>query len=871
MQSAKEIRKSFLDFFEEKGHKIVSSAPLVVKNDPTLMFINAGMNPFKDIFLGYGKIESPRVADTQKCLRVSGKHNDLDEVGYDTYHHTLFEMLGNWSFGDYFKEEAINWAWELLTDVYKLDKDRLYATVFEGDKADGTKFDQEAFDFWKKHLPEDRIINGNKKDNFWEMGDVGPCGPCSELHIDLRPDAERKEISGRDLVNEDHPQVIEIWNLVFMQFNRKADGSLEDLPSKHVDTGMGFERLVRAIQKKTSNYDTDVFLPILDKIESLTGFVYGKEEKIDIAMRVVADHCRAIIFSIADGQLPSNNGAGYVIRRILRRASRYGYTYLNQSEGFIYQLVDVLVKEMGEFFPELTKQKDLITKVIQEEEGTFLKNLAKGISLLENEMKNTKGKQISGKQAFVLYDTYGFPIDLTELIAAEAGFTIDLEEYKKERKAQQDRGRKATSMTTEDWVTVQESDDEYFFSGYDQLEDEVKILSYRKVVQNKKEIFQLLVNRSPFYAEGGGQVGDKGKLVSEEEELPIFDTKKENNQIVLYTNKEPKNPNIVFKAIVHADKRQSTACNHSATHLLHYALREVLGKHVEQKGSLVNSDNLRFDFSHFSKVTPEEIVEIETMVNNLVLQGLPLQEERETTIDEAKAKGAMALFGEKYGDKVRTIQFGNSIELCGGIHVQNTSDIFMFKITMETSVAAGIRRIEAITQRKALDFLNKEKSLLDGLRAELKNPKDILKTLQQNNAELSALRKEVESLKREKAQQLEKSLESSVNELNGMNVFAGIVPLDAGSLKSIAFSMERKFDNFIGLFASKEGGKPTLTIIINKDLAVAKDLNAGKMVRDLGKFIQGGGGGQAHFATAGGKKVDGLQEAVNTFVNIISQ
>ncbi|MCT4665695.1 MAG: alanine--tRNA ligase [Flavobacteriales bacterium] len=868
MLSAKDIRAKYLEYFEAKGHKIVPSAPLVIKNDPTLMFINAGMNPFKDIFLGNSEIKNPRIADTQKCLRVSGKHNDLDEVGYDTYHHTLFEMLGNWSFGDYFKEEAIEWAWDLLTNVFALSKDRLYVTVFEGDQKDGTAFDQEAYDFWKKWIPEDRIINGNKKDNFWEMGEVGPCGPCSEIHIDLRSDKERKEVDGKGLVNEDHPQVIEIWNLVFMQFNRKANGSLVDLPNKHVDTGMGFERLVRAIQNKTSNYDTDVFIPILNKIEEISGFKYGKEEKIDIAMRVIADHCRAIAFTIADGQLPSNNGAGYVIRRILRRAVRYGYTYLNLNEAFIYQLVEVLDQEMGAFFPELKQQRTLVEKVIKEEETTFLRTLSKGIQLLDEALAKAKEKTLDGKEAFVLYDTFGFPIDLTQLIAQEKGFEVDMEGFQKYLKIQKDTARNATAISTEDWIEILPAQ-ETEFVGYDSLTSESKILSYRKTIQKKKEIYQIVLDKTPFYAEGGGQVGDKGMLVSDEEELPIFDTKKENNLWIHFTNKAPKNPQATFKAVVHDSKRQATACNHTATHLLHLALREVLGSHVEQKGSLVNADYLRFDFSHFSKVTEDELEQIEAKVNEMILQSLPLQEDRTATLLEAKARGAMALFGEKYGDTVRTIQFGDSIELCGGIHVKNSADIMLFKIKLETSVAAGVRRIEAISQTTAIAFLNKEKSLLDELRQSLKNPKDLLKAVVSQQTELSALRKEVEGLKKEKAQQLEQSINASVIEKDGYKFLAEVVDLDPASIKSMAFSLERKNAPFCGLFASKQGNKPSLTIVISKDLAAEKDWNAGTMVRTLGKHIQGGGGGQAHFATAGGKNPNGIEDALKAFIEIV--
>ncbi|MGB0869762.1 MAG: alanine--tRNA ligase [Flavobacteriales bacterium] len=869
MLTATEIRQKFLQFFEEKQHKIVPSAPLVLKNDPTLMFVNAGMNPFKDIFLGHGKIVAPRIADSQKCLRVSGKHNDLDEVGYDTYHHTLFEMLGNWSFGDYFKEEAISWAWELLTDVFKLDKDRLYVSVFEGDKKDGTAFDQEAKSIWMKFIDESRIVNGNKKDNFWEMGDVGPCGPCSEIHVDLRSNEERAKVDGFSLVNEDHPQVIEIWNLVFMQFNRKANGQLEELPNKHVDTGMGFERLVRAIQNKQSNYDTDIFIPILNAIEKITGFTYGKDEKIDIAMRVIADHCRAVTFAIADGQLPSSNGAGYVIRRILRRASRYGFTYLNQNEAFIFELVSVLNDTMGQAFPELPKQVELIKKVIQQEEQSFLKTLAKGIQLLDEEMKTSSTQVISGEKAFELYGTFGFPIDLTELIASENKFTVDIEGFNNEKAKEKERGQKAGATSTEDWIEVNTIDGDVEFVGYDELNTNVNIQSYRKTIQKKKEIYQIVLNKTPFYSEGGGQVGDKGQLISDEETIQIFDTKKENNLIVHFTDKAPKNPTATFKAVVNSTNRQASACNHTATHLLHHVLREELGTHVEQKGSLVNADYLRFDFSHFSGVTKEELQTIENKVNALIQQALPLQENRTSTIEEAKERGAMALFGEKYGDTVRTIQFGDSIELCGGTHVKNTSEIFVFKIKAESSVAAGIRRIEAISQKKAIDFLNSEKQDLDNIRAQVKNAKNPLKAIEQMQMDLAKTKKEVEQLLAEKAKQAQQNLANKIELVDGINFLAEEVDLDAGSIKTLAFGFEKQYENLCALFASAQGPKTTLTIVISKNLVEEKGLNAGNFVRTLGKHIQGGGGGQAHFATAGGKNKAGIPQAIAEFKTLV--
>ncbi|MGB1219728.1 MAG: alanine--tRNA ligase, partial [Flavobacteriales bacterium] len=870
MLSAIEIRQKFLQFFENKGHQLVPSAPLVLKNDPTLMFVNAGMNPFKDLFLGNSPIEHPRVSNSQKCLRVSGKHNDLEEVGYDTYHHTLFEMLGNWSFGDYFKEDAISWAWELLTEGFGLDKDILYVSVFEGDRADKTEFDHEANTIWKTFVDESHIVLGNKKDNFWEMGDVGPCGPCSEIHIDLRSAEERAKINGKDLVNADHPQVIEIWNLVFMQFNRKADGSLEDLPNKHVDTGMGFERLVRAIQKKTSNYDTDVFQPILKAIENQSNMIYGKAEKIDIAMRVIADHLRAVSFAIADGQLPSSNGAGYVIRRILRRASRYAYTYLKQENPFIYQLVDSLISSMGSAFPELEKQADLVKKVIQQEEQSFLRTLSKGLLLLEQEMENASSKIISGKKAFQLYDTFGFPADLTQLIASEQGFEVDMKGMQAELRGQIERGQEASASKTDDWEIFDDSQSDQFV-GYDDLICETNILACRKVEQKKKTFYQLTLNHSPFYAEGGGQVGDVGQLICKDDVIAVFDTKIENNQRLHFCNKAPKYPQEIYQAQVNASKRQASACNHSATHLLHFALRSVLGTHVEQKGSLVNADYLRFDFSHFSKLSEDELQSIENQVNSMIINGLILNENRQSTLEEAKAKGAMALFGEKYGDTVRTIQFGESIELCGGTHVANSSEIGLFKLKSESAVAAGIRRIEAITQQTALQFLMGEQKLLDEIRVQVKNPKHPLKAVQQLQADLASNQKKLEHLLAEKSKQVAQNLEQQVETTaSGLQILAQEVDLDMAQIKTLAFGLEKKFDKFCGLFASSSGEKANLTIIFSKSVNDAsEELHAGKLIKTLGKHIQGGGGGQAHFASAGGKNKAGIPAAIQEFKRLL--
>ncbi|MFM7022624.1 MAG: alanine--tRNA ligase [Flavobacteriales bacterium] len=860
MKSA-EIREQFLQFFKSKGHEIVPSAPMVIKNDPTLMFTNAGMNPFKEIFLGNAPVKFPRIANTQKCLRVSGKHNDLEEVGVDTYHHTMFEMLGNWSFGDYFKKEAIQWAWELLTEVYKIDKDRLYVTVFEGDKDANLGFDQGAYDEWKKYIAEDRILNGNKKDNFWEMGDQGPCGPCSEIHYDGRPDAERKKVSGATLVNNDDPQVIEIWNNVFMEFNRKADGSLEKLPAQHVDTGMGFERLVRVMQGKSSNYDTDVFTPTIRKIEELTKKQYGKTEAVDIAIRVIADHIRAVSFAIADGQMPSNTGAGYVIRRILRRAVRYGYSKLEMNEAFIYQLVQVLADEMGKFFPELVKQKEFIEKVIKEEEQNFLRTLEKGIQKFESKVENLKSKIIDGVFAFELFDTFGFPIDLTDLLAREKGLTIDMDGFKAELEKQKDRSRAASAVETDDWVAVNSGEGK--FVGYDQLEVKSKILRYRKVKAKGKEQVQVELETTPFYAEGGGQVGDRGYLEINGEKYSVLDCKKENGVFLHFLDKLPSDVKAEVKAVVNKGKRSSTEANHSATHLLHYALRKVLGTHVEQKGSLVNENNLRFDFSHFQKVSESEMMEIQEIVNANIRANLPLQEERAIAIDEAKKRGAMALFGEKYGDKVRMIQFGESVELCGGCHVHSTAAIGKVIILSESAVAAGIRRIEAITGEKADAYITEQIQLLQDVKELMKNPKDLKKSVQQLIDDNSRLSKEITSLLSEKAKGIKSALLTKVEQVNGVNFLAEKIDLDsADALKDLCFQLKSEVPNLFMVLGAEVGGKPNLSVVINEELVKNKSLNASNIVRELAKEIQGGGGGQAFYANAGGTNVNGLSSAL---------
>ncbi|MEJ6793799.1 MAG: alanine--tRNA ligase [Flavobacteriales bacterium] len=854
-----QIRKEFLHFFKEKNHQIVSSSPMVVKDDPTLMFTNAGMNQFKDYFLGNAKPSQLRVTDTQKCLRVSGKHNDLEEVGYDTYHHTMFEMLGNWSFGDFFKEDAIRWAWQLLTEVYKIDKDKIYVSVFEGSKEDNLSRDNETAAIWEDLIDPNRIINGNKKDNFWEMGDIGPCGPCSEIHIDIRSDEERKKVDGKSLVNNDHPQVIEVWNLVFMQYNRKANGSLENLPAQHVDTGMGFERLCMVLQGVTSNYDTDIFQPIIAKIEALSSFSYGKEEKSDIAMRVIADHLRAISFSIADGQLPSNTGAGYVIRRILRRAIRYGFTFLNLKEPFICDLVDQLVSDMGAQFPELKSQHSLIEKVIREEEISFLKTLDKGIQKIEN-LKLDSSNVISGKVAFELYDTYGFPIDLSQLIAQEKGWAIDIDSFKELLEEQKNRSRKATTIEADDWVSIREDEQEEFV-GYDTLKTELNIIKYRKVVFKGDTFYQLVFNLTPFYPEGGGQVGDKGFIEFDGVRTEIVDTKKENNLIIHFTETLPEKLDVTFVAEVNKDLRTDSANNHSATHLLHHCLREVLGDHVEQKGSLVNSDYLRFDFSHFSKLSDSEVQTIEQEVNNKIRANIALDEHRNLALAKAKQMGAMALFGEKYGDTVRVIKFGDSIELCAGTHVNHTGEIGLFKLTSEGAVASGIRRIEAITSSKALQFYEDQFQENKELKLLIKN-NNLLKGVHQLMDENQKLKKQIEKLSSQKAGDLKLDLLQKVVDINGVNFIGSEIELDNKSIKNLAFELTKKDEKLVLVLATKESEKVTLTVAISKGLVEQKGLHAGNIIREISKEINGGGGGQAFFATAGGKNPSGIESAL---------
>lgn len=865
MLTAKEIRESFKDFFREKGHKIVPSAPMVIKDDPTLMFTNAGMNQFKDIILGNAQAKSRRVADSQKCLRVSGKHNDLEEVGMDTYHHTMFEMLGNWSFGDYFKKEAIDWAWEYLVDVLKLNPDNLYATVFEGAPDEGLSRDDEAAEIWEKHLPKSHIINGNKHDNFWEMGDTGPCGPCSEIHIDLRPEEERKAVPGAELVNKDHPQVIEIWNLVFMQYNRKADGSLEPLPAKVIDTGMGFERLCMALQGKRSNYDTDVFTPLINKIGELSGKRYGEESHTDVAMRVIADHVRTIAFSIADSQLPSNAKAGYVIRRILRRAVRYAYTFLDQKQAFMYRLIDTLIESMGEAYPELPAQRELIIRVIKEEEDSFLRTLENGIRMLDNAIAaaQTAGKkEISGKEAFILYDTYGFPLDLTELILKEKGMTLDQAGFDKEMQAQKERARNAAATETGDWTVVNEGDPE--FVGYDSTSCETAILRYRKVKQKKGEFYQIVLAQTPFYAEMGGQVGDRGTLTSADgETIEIYDTKRENGMGVHLTKKLPSDPTATFTAKIDEKARKATSCNHTATHLLHHALREVLGTHVEQKGSFVSPEILRFDFSHFQKMTQEEIREVERRANAFVREAISRDEQRHVPIAEARAMGAMALFGEKYGDDVRVIRYGDSVELCGGTHVDNTGNIGMIKIVSESSIAAGIRRIEAITGEKVENAMYEVTDTLREMAGLLNNAPDVVSALRRAITENADLHKEVDEYFKERIDNIASQLLANAEEIDGIKVASLTGVRIPDLVKGVAFAIRAASpENTVFLAATVDvGGKPLLTMMITEDLVKNNGLNASQIVREAAKNIKGGGGGQPGFAQAGGKNADGISEA----------
>ncbi|MDE6257265.1 MAG: alanine--tRNA ligase [Muribaculaceae bacterium] len=872
MLTSKEIRESFKNFFKEKGHKIVPSAPMVIKDDPTLMFTNAGMNQFKDIILGNRPADSKRVTDSQKCLRVSGKHNDLEEVGHDTYHHTMFEMLGNWSFGDYFKKEAIDWAWEYLVDVLKLNPERLYATVFEGYAPEGLERDNEAAGYWEQHLPASHIINGNRHDNFWEMGETGPCGPCSEIHIDLRSDEERAKVDGATLVNKDNPQVIEIWNLVFMQYNRMADGHLEPLPAKVIDTGMGFERLCMALQGKTSNYDTDVFTPLISKISELSGKKYGEDEKVDVAMRVAADHVRTIAFSIADSQLPSNAKAGYVIRRILRRAVRYVYTFLDQREAFLYKLIDTLVDQMGDAYPELPAQKELIKKVIKEEEESFLRTLDNGIRLLDSFIKKAKdsgSNTLSGEDAFVLYDTYGFPIDLTELILREQGMNLDHKGFDAEMKKQKERARNAAAVETGDWVEVNEGEQK--FVGYDSPASDTKILRYRKVKQKGKEFYQIILSETPFYAEMGGQVGDKGRLIaSDGEVIEIFDTKKENNIGVHLSYNIPSDPSGVFRAEINEEARMATSANHSATHLLHEALREVLGTHVEQKGSFVSPDILRFDFSHFQKVTPEELRKVEHLVNSRIRKALSLEEHREMPINEARELGAMALFGEKYGDKVRVVKYGSSVELCGGTHVANTGNIGMVRILNESSIAAGIRRIEAVSGAKVEEILDEMQDTLKDVTGLLGSSSDVRTAVRKAIGENADLRQQVDEFVAERTANLSRQLLENAKEVNGIKVvsLSGMRLPDV--VKNVAFTIRKTSPEstvFIG--ATTNENKPLLTIMISDDL-VKEGLNASKTIREAAKLIKGGGGGQPFFAQAGGKDIDGLSAANDKILELLN-
>ena len=864
MLTAKEIRESFKAFFASKGHQIVPSAPMVVKGDPTLMFTNAGMNQFKDIILGNVPRKYPRVADSQKCLRVSGKHNDLEEVGHDTYHHTMFEMLGNWSFGDYFKKEAISWAWEYLVDVLKLDPARLYATVFEGSPAEGLDRDNEAAGYWEQYLPTDHIINGNKHDNFWEMGDTGPCGPCSEIHIDLRSEEERAAIPGAQMVNHDHPQVIEIWNLVFMQFNRKADGSLESLPAKVIDTGMGFERLCMALQGKTSNYDTDVFQPIIRTIATMANTEYGRDKDQDVAMRVVADHIRTIAFAITDGQLPSNAKAGYVIRRILRRAVRYGYTFLGFKEAFMYKLLPVLIETMGDAYPELMAQKTLIERVIQEEEESFLRTLETGIRLLEKKMEETKAAGstvLNGVDAFTLYDTYGFPLDLTELILRENKMEANIEEFNVEMQKQKERARNAAAIETGDWITLKEGESK--FVGYDLFECEAEILRYRQIKQKNKTLYQIVLDQTPFYAEMGGQVGDCGWLMADDEQVEVIDTKRENNLPVHLVAKLPKDVTVTFTAKINEKKRIACECNHSATHLLHEALREVLGTHVEQKGSYVSPDSLRFDFSHFQKVTEEELRKVEILVNEKIRADFPLEEHRHMPIAEAKALGAMALFGEKYGDEVRVVKYGKSIELCGGTHIPSTGQIGSLRIIGESSIAAGVRRIEAVTAVKADQFVYAQQDLIRDLRAMMNNMPNLAQAIRKAIDENAEMKKQIEAYVLEKSMRLKDEILAKGEEKNGIRLYQYIGQGATEAMKNVAFQIKNEVkENFVFVAGILEGPKCTLMVMLSDDL-VAGGLHAGKLVKEAAKHIQGGGGGQPHFATAGGKHAEGLTIAVD--------
>ena len=871
MMTANEVRESYKKFFETRGHKIVPSAPMVIKDDPTLMFTNAGMNQWKDIILGTKDPGADvRRVDSQKCLRVSGKHNDLEEVGHDTYHHTMFEMLGNWSFGDYFKEGAIDMAWEYLVDVLHLNPADMYVTVFEGSKEEGLERDDEAARFWAKHVPADHIIDGNKHDNFWEMGDTGPCGPCSEIHVDSRSAEEKALVPGRELVNKDNPQVIEIWNIVFMQYNRKADGSLERLPMHVIDTGMGFERLVRMLQGKQSNYDTDIFQPIIREIERLSGKKYGVDENTDVAMRVIADHLRAVAFSIADGQLPGNAKAGYVIRRILRRAVRYAYTFLSQKEAFMYKLMPTLIQEMGEAYPELPGQRELIGRVMKEEEDSFLRTLDKGINMLTTAMDALKadGKtELDGVQAFRLFDTYGFPLDLTELICRENGLTVDEKQFNEEMQKQKERARNAAAVENSDWVELRQGEQQ--FVGYDYTEYECHILRYRKVTQKKNTFYELVLDVTPFYGEMGGQVGDCGVLVSENETVNIIDTKRENNQSIHIVKELPKQPEADFMACVDTDKRAASAANHTATHLLDYALKQVLGDHVEQKGSYVSPDTLRFDFSHFQKVSDEELRKVERMVNDLIRQDIPLDEHRDTPMEEAKKLGAIALFGEKYGDKVRVVRFGPSCEFCGGIHAASTGRIGMFKIVSESSVAAGIRRIEAKTGEECEEMMYALEDSIKAIRSLFNNAKDLRGVIEKYIEEHDTMKKSIEQFQAQAVERAKESLIEKARTINGTTVVASVLPISAQGAKDLVFKIRQTVgSNLLCVIGSVEGGKPMLSVMLSDDMVADHGLNAGQMVREAAKLIQGGGGGQPHYATAGGKNADGLSAAVDKVVEL---
>ena len=859
---AQDIRQSFFDFFQSKSHKIVPSAPLVNKNDPSLLFVNAGMNPFKEFFLGHSKATDKRIADTQKCLRVSGKHNDLEEVGKDTYHHTLFEMLGNWSFGDYFKQDAIAYAWEFLTDKMRISKADLYVTVFEGDESEGLETDTEAISFWEKHIASDRILMGSKKDNFWEMGDQGPCGPCSEIHVDIRSAEEKAKTPGSELVNKDHPQVVEVWNLVFIEFNRKGNGSLEKLPEKHVDTGMGFERLCMVVQGVQSNYDTDVFIPLIRKIETRTSTSYGSDDPTDIAIRVVADHLRAVSFSIADGQLPSNNGAGYVIRRILRRAIRYAYTFLNQKEPFIYSLVETLTRQMGSAFPELKEQQNFIQNVIKEEEQSFLKTLAQGLGMLQQLMSSNDGKELSGAKAFELYDTFGFPVDLTALILSEQGMTLNEGDFQKEMDKQKARSRAASQVDTEDWVALLD-DEEQEFVGYDLLSTPVRIVRYRKITNKYGDMFQLVFNITPFYPEGGGQVGDKGYLEAPNGNVTyIYDTKIENNIIVHTANQLPANVNDRFTAVVDKQKRDATSSNHTATHLLHQGLRSVLGEHVTQKGSMVRSGYLRFDFSHFSKLSQEELHAVENFVNARVQEQIDAKITPNVPYNQAIEDGAMALFGEKYGDTVRTVRFGESIELCGGTHVSNTSAIWHFTITSESAVASGVRRIEAVTGEEAKKLVYEQAAMMEAVKLQLKNPKDLVQSVQSIQDENAKLKKEIEKLNAQLVQQMITELESEIQPYNGISLLCQEVNLNAAGMKDALFQIGKNRKDLVAVLGSKKDYKPILSCYVSKELVDKGSYQANTIIKEIGHYIQGGGGGQAFFATAGGKHPAGLSDAL---------